>query len=127
LPRKQGRHYNKRQTADSAKIVPRQKGIFALIAQGNSLNRAMINGKNIEPADYLIIDSQQTAPRDGDYVLSVIDQMANIKKFRLDRINRRIVLLSESSQPVHPIFIHQDDDFRINGKVIDVVKRFEKN
>ncbi|HMF73604.1 MAG TPA: S24 family peptidase [Flavitalea sp.] len=110
----------------SKKIVPWQKGIFALKAQGYSLNRAMINGKNIEPGDFVIIDSQQTAPRDGEYVLFVIDQMANIKKFRLDRANQRIVLLSESSQPAHPIFIHQDDDFRINGKVIDVIKKFEE-
>ena len=52
--------------------------------------------------------------------------MANVKKFRFDRSNNRIVLLSESSQQIHPNFIHPDDDFRIHGKVIDVIKKFEE-
>ena len=108
----------------SKRLVPKQKGVFAIKAQGNSLNKANIGGKNIEPGDFVIIDSNQTAPRDNDYILAVIDNMANIKKYRLDKQNERIVLISESTQNFHPIFIHKDDDFRINGKVIDVVKKF---
>lgn len=110
----------------SKRLVTKQKGVFAIKAHGNSLNKANVNGKNIEPGDFVIIDSNQVVPRDGDYILSVIDEMANIKKYRLDHKNARIVLLSESTQVSNPIFIHQDDDFRINGKVIDVVKKFEE-
>lgn len=107
-------------------LVSRQKDIFAIRAQGNSLNKANINGKNIEPGDFVIIDSKKTVPKDGDFVLSIIDDMANIKKYRLDQINERIVLISESTQTFNPIFIHKDDNFIINGKVIDVVKRFDE-
>ena len=110
----------------SKKLVAKQKNVFAIKAQGNSLNKANVNGKNIESGDFVVIDSHQTAARDGDYILSIIDGMANIKKFRLDKKNERIVLLSESTQSFNPIFIHKDDDFRINGKVIDVIKRFEE-
>lgn len=107
-------------------LISTQKDIFAIRAQGNSLNKANINGKNIEHGDFVIIDSKKLSPKDGDYVLSIIDDMANIKKYKLDHKNRRIVLLSESTQTFNPIFIHEDDDFRINGKVIDVVKRFDE-
>lgn len=109
----------------SKKLVPKQRGIFAIKAVGSSLNRANINGKNIEPGDFVIIDSTQTSPKDGEYVLSIIENMANIKKFRRDRQNSRIVLISESTQNFNPIFIHEDDVFSINGKVIDVIKKFE--
>ena len=72
----------------------------------------------------MIVDSENISPRDGDYVVSIIDGMANIKKYRLDKANERIVLLSESTKDYAPIFIHRDDDFRISGKVLDVVKKF---
>lgn len=107
-------------------LISTQKDVFAIRAQGNSLNKASVNGKNIEHGDFVIIDSKKISPKDGDYVLSIIDGMANIKKYKLDHKNQRIVLLSESTQTYHPIFIHKDDDFRINGKVIDVVKRFDE-
>jgi SOS-response transcriptional repressor LexA len=110
----------------SKKFLPKHKGIFAIKAQGNSLNRSSINGKNIEHGDYVIIDSGQTSAKDGDYVLSIIDNMANIKKFRIDHKNGRIALVSESTQSINPIFIHTEDEFRINGKVLDVIKKFEE-
>jgi repressor LexA len=110
----------------SKKLIPKQKDVFAIKAQGNSLNKANIKGKSVESGDFVIIDCSQVSPKDGDYVLCIIDGMANIKKFRIDRTNERLVLLSESSQTFHPIFIHNDDEFRINGKVIEVIKKFEE-
>jgi len=106
----------------SKRLVSNKKSIFALKAEGNSLNRANIGGKNIESGDFVIVDSENTSPRDGDYVVSVIDGMANVKKYRLDKNQSRIALLSESTNEYSPIFIHENDDFRISGKVIDVVK-----
>ncbi len=108
----------------SKRLVPNKKSIFAIKAEGNSMNKANIDGKNIESGDYVIVDSENTSPNDNDYIVSIIDGMANIKKYRLDRKNYRIALLSESTQEYAPIFIHEKDDFRINGKVIDVVKKF---
>lgn len=107
----------------SKRLAPNKKSVFAIKADGNSLNKANIKGKNVESSDYVIVDSENTLPHDGDYIVSIIDGMANIKKYRLDKENSRIALLSESTQEYAPIFIHQSDDFRINGKVIDVIKR----
>jgi repressor LexA len=106
----------------SKRLASNKKSVFALKADGNSLNKANIEGKNVESGDFVIVDSENISPRDGDYVVSVIDGVANIKKYRLDKNNSRIALLSESTQEYSPIFIHEDDDFRISGKVIDVVK-----
>jgi SOS-response transcriptional repressor LexA len=110
----------------SKRLAPNKKSVFALRAEGNSLNKAHIGGKNIESGDFVIIDSENTSPHDGDYVVSVIDGMANIKKYRLDKDNSRIALLSESTQEYSPIFIHENDDFRISGKVVEVVKNIEQ-
>ena len=106
----------------SKRLVPNKKGIFALQAEGNSLNKASIGGKNVESGDFVIVDSENIFPHDGDYIVSVIDGMANIKKYRLDAENSRIALLSESTQEYSPIFIHKNDDFRISGKVVKIVK-----
>ncbi len=108
----------------SKRLIPNKKSIFAIKARGNSMNKANINGKNIESGDYVIIDSENTSPHDNDYIVSIIDGMANVKKYRHDRENFRIALLSESTQEYAPIFIHEADDFRINGKVVGVVKKF---
>jgi repressor LexA len=108
----------------SKRLAPNKKSVFALRAEGNSLNKANIGGKNVESGDFVIVDSENTSPHDGDYVVSIIDGMANIKKYRLDKENSRIVLLSESTQEYSPIFIHKNDDFRISGKVVEVVKNF---
>ena len=108
----------------SKRLAPNKKSVFALRAEGNSLNKANIDGKNVESGDFVIVDSENTSPHDGDYVVSVIDGMANIKKYRLDESHSRIALLSESTQEYSPIFIHKNDNFRISGKVVDVVKKF---
>ena len=108
----------------SKRLAPNKKRIFALRAEGNSLNRADVAGNNIESGDFVIVDSENASPHDGDYIVSVIDNMVNIKKYRLDKSHSRIALLSESTQDYSPIFIHEDDDFRISGKVIKVVKKF---
>jgi len=108
----------------SKRLISNKKGLVAIKAAGNSMNRANIAGKNIEAGDYVIIDSKNVSPHDGDYVISIIDDLANIKKYRLDIQNYRIVLLSESTQEYPPIFIHRNDNFMINGKVIDVIKKF---
>lgn len=107
----------------SKRLVPNKKSIFAIKAEGNSMNKANVDGKNIEGGDYVIVDSGNISPHDGDYIVSIIDNMANIKKYRLDRENSRIALLSESTQEYAPIFIHEADNFIINGKVVDVVKK----
>lgn len=97
---------------------------FAVKAFGASMNKASVEGKNIEDGDYVIVDGQDRYPKDGDYVLSITNGMANIKKFVKDEKNNMVVLLSESRQYFPPIYIHEDDlnDYVINGKVVQVIE-----
>lgn len=97
--------------------------LFALKVDGPSMNRAEVDGKKIENGDYVIVDSDARSPRDGDIVLSIIDGMANIKKYHHDRKNKQIVLVSDSTLRFPPIYIHVDDDFMINGKVVQIIKK----
>jgi repressor LexA len=87
------------------------------------MNKAQIDGKKIGDGDYIIVDSEDREPKNGDVVLSVINGMANVKKFFRDRGNRQIVLVSESTHEFPPIYLHEKDDYILNGKVIQVVKK----
>jgi repressor LexA len=97
--------------------------LFALKVDGPSMNRAEVQGKRIENGDYVVIDSEDTSPKSGDIVLSIIDGMANIKRFHWDRQHNQIALVSDSTGTFSPIYIHSEDDYLINGKVIQVVKK----
>lgn len=106
----------------SSSLLKERKSIFALRASGNSMNSAQIDGRSIDDGDYVIIAPTKGQPRNGEYVLSVIDGSANIKKFVFDNENGQVVLLSESTDQYDPIFIHPEDDYRINGRVVQVIK-----
>jgi SOS-response transcriptional repressor LexA len=101
--------------------------LFALKVNGPSMNRALVDHKKIDDGDYVIIDSEDCVPKDGEIVLSIIDGMANIKRFHRDKGNRQIALMSDSTQSLTPIYIHEDDDFMINGKIVQVIKKPRSN
>ena len=104
-------------------MVRKQSGVFAVRVEGDSMNKADIAGNNLENGDLAIIDSEYKTPRNGDYVLSVLDGLANLKRFRRDQRTGNVVLVSESKNPKHkPLHISSADDFMINGKIIGVVK-----
>ncbi len=112
----------------SGKLLSKKKGIFAIKASGYSMNKANVNGETVEDGDYVLVDPNAGSIRNGDYVLSIIDNVANIKRFFKDNDNQRIILMSESSASVSPIFIHTDDldRYLVNGKVIQVIKKPKK-
>jgi len=105
-------------------LISKIKEIFVLKAVGNSMNRATIDNKNIEDGDFVII-KKESSIKSGDYVVSVIDEVANIKKLYIDKNNNQIILLSESSQDFPPIYISEKDQagYLICGKVVDVMKK----
>ena len=109
----------------SGKLLDRSRpaGLYAIKADGSSMNRAEIRGKKIEDGDYAIIDSGMKSPSNGDIVLAIIDGKATIKRFVDDRKNGQIVLKADSSFDYEPIYLHPDDEFNINGKVVAVVKK----
>lgn len=112
----------------SSKMLPhRKKDLYVLIANGNSMSATDCEGKTIEDGDYVIVDSNYPSPRSGDIVVSVIDGMANIKRYEWDAENNKGILMSESTEKGHhPIFIHEDDDFVVSGRVVDVIKSLKK-
>lgn len=111
----------------SNSIVKSTPGLFALIAQGESMNAANINGNAISTGDYVIVDSNKRNPSSGDYVVSVIDGYANIKKFHLDKEHKQIALISESKQEFPDIIIAAEDfnQYMVSGTVVRVVKKIK--
>jgi len=109
----------------SSSLVKRKENLFCVKATGDSMNQADIDGKSIEDGDFVIIDGEKRTPRNGDYVLSIIDGCANIKQFARDKVNSCFVLLSKSKRDYPPIFIDKKESafYMINGKVIKVIKK----
>jgi SOS-response transcriptional repressor LexA len=104
--------------------------LYALLARGNSMNHAKINGKEIQDGDYIVIERRDNyVPADNDIVVSIIGGLANIKRLRRDNANKRILLLSDSyrQNDYSPIIISHNDDFQVDGKVVDVIKGLDSN
>lgn len=86
---------------------------FFLRADGDSMNKAGING-----GDLVLIRQQQTA-QNGDMVVALIDDEATIKEFY--RSGSTIVMKPNSDNSRHqPIIL--TSDFRIQGVVEEVIK-----
>ena len=110
----------------SSSLLPtkRRHDLYALVASGPSMNKAIVRGAlTIEDGDFVIVDRARTIPKDGDIIVAVIDGMATIKRYRLDKENERIMLEADSTETYAPIMIHPDDDFQISGTVIDLIKK----
>jgi len=105
-----------------SKRIVRDKNVFAIQVSGTSMNRAKVHGKTIENGDFILVDASSKEYKNGDRVLVVIDGLATVKTFRTVD-GKNIVLLPESTDKKHrPIFLTDEDDFIINGRVIDVLK-----
>jgi len=98
-----------------------ESDLCVIRAAGDSMNNANINGKVINSGDYIIINTANKSPEDGDYVLSIIGGYANVKKF--DHQVNAIALISESSHDYPPIYIHENDfeNYMVGGVVLDVI------
>lgn len=93
--------------------------IFAVIIEGNSMNTQKINEKYLSDNSYAIIKREHHFI-DGDTVLAVVDNSATIKNI----VSKEgyIVLYPNSDDNIHrEIYISENEDFYINGKVIDVL------
>ncbi|MBU0660661.1 hypothetical protein KKG22_00610 [Patescibacteria group bacterium] len=101
--------------------------LFVLRAVGSSMTRSNILNNSIEDGDYVIVNKKNYTPKSGDYVVSIIDGVANIKKLFIDYKNNQIILLSESNQDIAPMYIHENDldDYLIAGQVVLVMKEPE--
>lgn len=107
----------------SSSMLPyNKKGLYALIADGDSMNLAETDGGTIESGDFVLVDSDHKNYKNNDIVVAVIDGMATIKRYKYEKENQRIVLEADSTEKYLPIFIHEGDDFQLSGKVVGVIK-----
>jgi SOS-response transcriptional repressor LexA len=110
----------------SPRIANNRDRLFVLRANGDSMNDADVYGQKIEDGDYVLIDGRSKDFQSGEYVVSIIDGMANVKKFVRDKDNHQIILISETKNKEEhpPIYIHEEDfsTYIIAGKVIQVLK-----
>lgn len=106
----------------SKRIVRTASNVFAIQVSGTSMNKARVGGKTIQNGDFILVDSSWKHYDNGDKVLVVIDGLATVKTYRTVD-GKNIALIPESTDKKHkPIFLTDEDDFVINGKVIDVLK-----
>ncbi len=108
----------------SFSLLKNRRNTFAVRAVGSSMNKANINGKSIDEGDLVIIDPDDKNIQSNDYVLSIIDDTANIKRIVIDQQHEQITLISESTQHYPPIYISASEISRyiVSGKVIQVIK-----
>lgn len=111
----------------SIRIIKNRLKVFAIRAVGWSMNNANIDGKSIDDGDFVIVDPEDRNIKNNDYVLSIIDDVANIKKMTLDHDHNQIILSSESTNFYPPIFIEASEaaKYIVNGKVIQVIKNIK--
>lgn len=111
-------------TLKVSKNLIRNDAIFAIKVSGTSMNKSVIQGKKVESGDFVLVDPDYKGYQDNDKVLVVIDGLATIKTFKkLDK--QTIGLFPESTDTVHqPIYLTPDDNFIMNGKIVDVFKSF---
>jgi len=118
------------QLSVSSRLLSTKKldSLFAIKADGNSMNQASLYGETIEDGDFVIVDSE-AEPKKNDYVVATVDNLANIKKYvpEFGSYNslKRITLLSESTDKYEPIFIHPKDEAEqlIAGVAVQVIKK----
>ena len=97
----------------SDKLIKPSHKYFLLKSYGDSMN-----AKGIDENDLVLVKHQQTACT-GDIVVALIDNEATIKEFVKNKDN--IVLKPHSRNKKHqPIIL--TTDFRIQGKVVSVIK-----
>ncbi|HYH74620.1 MAG TPA: S24 family peptidase [Candidatus Saccharimonadales bacterium] len=104
------------------------RSLFAVKADGESMNQASVDGRCIQDGDFIVVDAT-AQPKEGDYVVAVVNNLANIKRYypELDSEGNiaRIILISESTRSFEPIFIHPEDaqEGLIAGVVLQVIDK----
>lgn len=73
----------------------------------------------IYPGDWLIVDSHNKDPKEGDIVIVALDDEVMVKRFHREK--DQIVLLSENVN--HPPIIRTEGSIIINGIVKNSIRR----
>jgi SOS-response transcriptional repressor LexA len=100
------------------------KNLIALRADGNSMNRAF-GGRGIHDSDYVLVELVSARDiRHGEYVVSLFDGCANIKKIMIDKDH--VSFVSESSEEYPPVIVTRAELaqglVRVVGRVVKVIR-----
>jgi len=87
---------------------------YALKVKGQSMIE-----DHIQDGDYVVIERQETA-RNGERVVAMIDGEVTLKRFYKER-NR--IRLEPSNGNYSPIYVDPDEDIRILGTLVGVVRK----
>jgi len=92
---------------------------FFLKIEWTSMNDCKIKDKYIENWSYVLIDKNDIDISKKDPFLFIIDGAATIKFPKFE--NNNLYLLPKSRDTIHkPIILSGDDNFNVNGRVVDV-------
>lgn len=106
---------------ESTKMRGNVSDYFFLKANGDSMNKANVHGKNIDDGDFILVKQQPTAVP-GDRVVALVGDEATVKL--LTKGDGCMVLQPESTNPANkPIYLF--GDFSVQGIVQDVIKKGE--
>jgi len=87
---------------------------FALRVQGQSMIE-----NHIDDGDFVVIRQQESA-HNGDRVVAMIDDEVTLKRYYREKSRIR---LEPANQNMAPIFVDEDDDIRILGVLVGVVRK----
>ena len=93
-------------------------------ATGNSMNNSHVGKakQSIDDGDIVLVNHNERNPRNGEYVLSVIGESANIKKYDKPLGADYVKLVSESKDDYLPIILDGTESAYIMGTVKEVIK-----
>ena len=96
-----------------------ESNYFVLKVEWTSMNNFIVNEKNIENGSYILVKKEESTLNEKDAFLFIVNNSATIKKYKRDGSN--VYLLPESNDEYHkPIILSEDDNVKVNGKVMDV-------
>ncbi|MCH2665812.1 transcriptional repressor LexA [bacterium] len=89
--------------------------VFALLVEGDSMvNVGILDG------DYVLARHQTTANQ-GEIIVAIIDGEATVKRYYVDGGGVQLIAENESYSP---IVVEPDQEFRIAGKIVSLMRRF---
>jgi hypothetical protein len=105
----------------------RRKALVAFIAKGQGLVKCNLGGNNVEPNDYVLVDTGQKAPNEGCYIVFKVNEGFELKKYALMREEKSVAyLLSDAEGLLPPMIVGREElAGSIIGTAVQVIKRFE--
>ncbi|MBL8087183.1 MAG: transcriptional repressor LexA [Chthonomonas sp.] len=97
-------------------MVRNMQGAFMLRIKGDSMR-----DEGIMPRDLVVIKPQSTANQ-GDIVAFLLNNDATVKRFSKDKNGIRLL---PSNPAYEPIVVQPDDDARVIGKVVGLIRDYE--